>query len=119
MALIHCPECGAEISDQALACPKCGNPVPRMSQTPQAPQAAPATAPATEQDVPNVGLNVLSFLIPLAGLILYLTSKDATPLKAKACGKWAIRGLIFGIIISIIILIVYPLIVASAIFSAF
>ncbi|MBF0484900.1 MAG: zinc ribbon domain-containing protein [Candidatus Omnitrophica bacterium] len=30
MALIHCPECNEQISDKALACPKCGH--PRMSQ---------------------------------------------------------------------------------------
>jgi len=27
MALIHCPECNAQISDQAESCPKCGNPL--------------------------------------------------------------------------------------------
>jgi DNA-directed RNA polymerase subunit RPC12/RpoP len=27
MALIKCAECGKEISDQAAACPNCGNPV--------------------------------------------------------------------------------------------
>lgn len=27
MALINCPECGAEVSDKAAACIKCGNPV--------------------------------------------------------------------------------------------
>ena len=27
MALITCPECGREISDQATACPHCGFPV--------------------------------------------------------------------------------------------
>jgi hypothetical protein len=27
MALIKCPECSAEISDQASACPKCGKPL--------------------------------------------------------------------------------------------
>ena len=26
MALINCKECGKEISDQARACPNCGNP---------------------------------------------------------------------------------------------
>lgn len=26
MALINCPECSAEISDKAMACPKCGHP---------------------------------------------------------------------------------------------
>jgi uncharacterized membrane protein YvbJ len=27
MALIKCPECGKEISDQAIKCPKCGCPI--------------------------------------------------------------------------------------------
>ena len=35
MALIKCPECGKEISDQAPACPNCGypmqSPVPNVS----------------------------------------------------------------------------------------
>ena len=27
MALIKCPECGKEVSDKALSCPKCGCPI--------------------------------------------------------------------------------------------
>ena len=27
MALINCPECGAQVSDKAVSCPKCGHPV--------------------------------------------------------------------------------------------
>ena len=27
MALIKCEECGKEISDKAIACPHCGNPL--------------------------------------------------------------------------------------------
>ena len=32
MALIKCPECGKEISDKAMACPNCGNPMNQQSQ---------------------------------------------------------------------------------------
>lgn len=32
MALINCPECGKEISDKALACPNCGNPINQQTQ---------------------------------------------------------------------------------------
>ena len=39
MALISCPECGKEISDKALACPHCGNPMnPQPQQVQQAQQ---------------------------------------------------------------------------------
>lgn len=27
MALINCSECGKEVSDKALSCPNCGNPI--------------------------------------------------------------------------------------------
>lgn len=45
-------------------------------------------------DAPSIGLTVLCFFIPLLGLILYLVWKDATPLKAKSCGKGALIGVI-------------------------
>lgn len=32
MSLIYCPECSAEISDKAVACPKCGNPMKKPAQ---------------------------------------------------------------------------------------
>ena len=31
MALIYCPECSAQVSTSALACPSCGFPVPKLS----------------------------------------------------------------------------------------
>ncbi len=34
MALIKCPECGKEISDQAPACIHCGYPLNQQQQTP-------------------------------------------------------------------------------------
>ena len=53
-------------------------------------------------DVPSTGLNVISFLIPLVGLIVYLTQKDKSPNKARAAGKAALWGvgisMVFGII---------------------
>jgi hypothetical protein len=34
MALITCPECGAQISDKAAACPRCGAPVAAAGPSP-------------------------------------------------------------------------------------
>lgn len=31
MALINCIECGAEVSDKAAACPKCGHPIVQIA----------------------------------------------------------------------------------------
>jgi hypothetical protein len=39
MALVRCPDCGSELSDQAPACPRCGRP---MRSAPALPAARPA-----------------------------------------------------------------------------
>ena len=44
MALIKCPECARDVSDQAASCPQCGYPIQRTSRT------APASAGASELD---------------------------------------------------------------------
>ena len=53
-------------------------------------------------DAPSTGYAILGFFIPIAGLIIYLTSKDKTPLKAKSAGKGALIGFIVGIVLSIL-----------------
>jgi len=55
------------------------------------------------EDQKSTGLNVISFLIPLVGLIVYLTQKDSYPIKAKSAGKSALWG--FGIAIGLNILL--------------
>lgn len=32
MALINCPECGKEVSDQAVSCPNCGTPINKVEK---------------------------------------------------------------------------------------
>jgi len=44
MALIKCPECAHDISDQAASCPQCGYPIQRTNQ------GTPASAGASELD---------------------------------------------------------------------
>ncbi len=88
---MFCKHCGAEIADEAVICVKCGKPGAEM----------PGTVSA-ENDKPSTGLNILSFFIPLVGLILYLTQKNQYPVKAKALGKWALIGWITGIVLTIV-----------------
>ena len=44
MALIKCPECAQDVSDQAASCPQCGYPIQRTNG------ATPASAGASELD---------------------------------------------------------------------
>ena len=56
----------------------------------------------TSQDESNTGLNILSFLFPWAGWVLYFVYKSESPKKAKGCLKWAWIGVACGIILTIL-----------------
>src|ERR1043166_3570876 len=71
MALIHCSECGKEISSLATACPSCGAPPPPSIVPPPLPMRARPASPAKQ------------FLV---GTLTVLTG---------AALVWAIRGLTY------------------------
>ena len=50
----------------------------------------------------SAGLKVLSFFIPLVGLILFVVQSKDTPISAKEYGKWALIGFCTGIVLSIV-----------------
>lgn len=78
----YCSHCGKEIMDAAVVCPHCG---------------CASTPTSAVDDTPHTGLNVLSFLIPLVGLILYILYHEKAPIKAKGIGKWALIGFAVGL----------------------
>lgn len=81
------------------------NTQPQFNQQPYYVQPQPP-----QEEKANVGLAILSFIIPIVGLILYLTKKDSQPKTAKACGKCALAC----VIINIVITIVYSVVIGSA-----
>ena len=91
----YCSHCGKEIFDEAVICPNCGCAV-----------AGNDLKRITRKDTPSTGLNILSFFIPIVGLILYLLLKDEEPKKANAVGKWALIGVGVGLGLWIIITII-------------
>lgn len=99
---MFCRNCGAEISEKAYVCPKCGV------------KASDNNREFDVVDEPNAGFAVLGFFIPLIGLILYLVWKDKTPLKARSCGK----GALIGVIVSVVFYIFYAIIIGATIGSA-
>ena len=86
---MYCKNCGAEIDDQAVVCPKCG-----VSQKQEV------------VDNGGFGWGLLGCCIPLAGLILFLVWKDTKPNSAKAAG--------IGALVSVIIAVVYYIVVIGA-----
>ena len=77
MALITCPECGREISDQAQTCPGCGYPIgqkrigPELGEqmTTEQITAEPAANSATDQAAPADTQNKNASKRPLIGLL--------------------------------------------------
>ena len=82
----YCSQCGKELVDEAVVCPNCGCAV---------------QAPVNQQeDKPSTVLNILAFLFPVIGLILFLCFQKTTPVRAKAIGKWALDGFVVGVALS-------------------
>ena len=80
----YCSYCGKQIMDQAVVCPNCG---------------CAQGGKGYIEHRPSTGLNIVGFLWPLIGLILYLVYEGKAPNKAKAIGKWSLWGLIVPIIV--------------------
>ncbi len=49
MALIQCPECGSQVSDKALSCPRCGYPMSSAEK----PRKSPKTSVKRHPKLPN------------------------------------------------------------------
>jgi hypothetical protein len=66
MALLNCPDCGNEVSDQAPACPKCGRPRSAAQATPDAAQVAAPNAP-TRKSMSSFALVIAIALVVAIG----------------------------------------------------
>lgn len=84
-----CNNCGATVPDNATACPYCGNPVTPSQNL----------STTNAEDVPVGWMNAISFFVPVAGWVFYFVKRNETPIKAKACAKWAWIG--FGVTVFI------------------
>lgn len=84
----YCTHCGGALADEAVICPNCGSAVPQ--------------APMPEKnDKRSVGLNIVGFLFPLIGLILFLCLKKDTPVRAKSIGKWTLIGVVIAVVLGV------------------
>ena len=77
---MFCQKCGQDIEDNASACSGCS---------------------ASSESGKGIGWGILSFLVPIVGLILYFVFKKDKPKASKAC----LIGTLTGFVISIISLL--------------
>lgn len=64
------------------------------------------TQSASLEDGATTGMKVLSFLIPIAGLILFFMDREKKPAAAKEELMWAAIGFGVGIVLSVIMVMV-------------
>lgn len=110
---MRCNVCNNEISNEAKFCPICGS----MVQVNTVNNNFVSSAPIVEEKA-NVGLAVLSFFIPLAGLILFLVKRKEEPKTAKACGISALVSWLIGILLVVLIFVLSYMAVDKAIDTA-
>ena len=86
-----CSYCGSKVADGAIFCPNCGASMSRGGSSDASYTGGYFhTAPRRDYSE-SLGIAILSFIIPLAGLICWLVWKDTEPGKATSAlkGLWA------------------------------
>lgn len=78
MALIACPDCGRQVSDQALACPQCGRPLRSMPS----PEGLRREARFLQSLTTGCGCLVLLFVFAAVGVIVFLVMHGIVDWKA-------------------------------------
>ncbi len=78
----YCQHCGKEVYNDAVVCVHCGR------------------ATGYKEDKYSIGLNILSFFIPIVGLILCFVLKRKTPVRASGCGVWAFLGFVVNLFLT-------------------
>lgn len=94
-----------EAVEQNVQQPMYGAPVQQAPPNPYAPygQAVPPSPPApVKEDEKSVGLNILSFFIPIVGIVLWAVNKNEKPKQSKSIIHSAIGGIATAITMSLI-----------------
>lgn len=94
--MAFCRNCGVEIDDRAVMCPKCGVMQDSRWNTP---------AVNPEDDKHAGWWGVLGFFVPIVGLILFLVWRDTRPKCAKSAGIGALISTVLSIVLAIIAMI--------------
>lgn len=106
---MYCSNCGKEIEPDSRFCPYCGNQVnggTNQSDSTSTQYYNPNqynSNAGSDYDQSSTGLNILSCLIPLVGFILFLVYHSNEPIKAKACGKWALIGFTVALVLMLLL----------------
>ena len=110
---MFCVKCGNYVDEKSKFCTQFGERVINFNEERNNVNVNPissnnyGTTSAVKNDKPSVILTILSFFIPILGLVLFIVYRDKSPKKAKFVGISALIGFILGIIASIALIIFF------------
>ena len=97
---MYCYKCGQEIEDDSKFCPLCGAQIEQSQEDIDYSSYAPDYN--NPMDKPSIGLNILSFLFPIIGIVLFFVWRNTYPIKGKSCVKFSLMSIIFNFIFMIV-----------------
>ena len=95
---MYCGNCGNVVNDDAYVCAHCGYVLRE-----QAPKLI------TPPDSSDLGIALLGFLNPLAGLLIWILYKNYKPLLAKS----AIKGALIGFVVSVVVSVLFGILIVG------
>ena len=100
---MYCKKCGQQLDDHATACYNCGAPTDTKNS-----QSQPVEGARPTNAVAIVGF-VMSFLVPIVGLICSIIGMRKANKEGLGQRKLAIAGLVISIVSMVFNLIIYSL----------
>lgn len=106
---MYCSKCGKEVKETENFCSSCGTKIIKPDTFQEQTVNTSGYQPIKQvtpygadnpYDVPTTGLMILSFFIPMVGIILYCLWSHEFPKKAKCCLKGFVGSIIFYTVIS-------------------
>lgn len=92
---MFCSNCGSKIEKNSNFCENCGNKIKQLDVTKT------SELDTNDSNVPSFIWGIVGALVPIAGLVLFITWKDTKPKDSKAAGIGALIYLIFCILLFI------------------
>ncbi len=96
---MKCKKCGEELLEDAMFCSNCGSAV--YSNDGEVYENGPTHYQSNRVvviDKPSFVLNVVSFISPIIGYIMWFCMRKSTPNKAKSCAIWATISFVLNLI---------------------
>ncbi|MBQ9760742.1 MAG: hypothetical protein IJW16_05280 [Clostridia bacterium] len=89
----YCQQCGRELIDDAAICIGCGSTIGALKK-------------ALDNRI-NIGFCILSFFMPLFGIVYWAVVSGWAPKRARACGITAIVSIVISFVVTLILIVMF------------